>query len=169
MMKDIYLSLGSNLGEREAYLSKAIEGIQERGATLLARSSIYETEAWGNKDLLAFYNMVIHIQWEIAPISLLESVKSIEKELGREKNALSGVNRPENYENRPIDIDILYMGDLLLERAQLSIPHPLIKERLFVLEPLLELAPDFIDPREGKSIKILHLECKDPNKVERLT
>jgi 2-amino-4-hydroxy-6-hydroxymethyldihydropteridine diphosphokinase len=145
---DVYLALGSNLGDREAHLSTALHKLREVVA-IHNISSIYETEPVGYLDQPRFLNMVCYGQTAISPEDLLRRIKAIEETLGREP---SFRNAP-----RPIDIDILLYDDLCLETANLTIPHPRMSERAFVLVPLAEIAPTAIDPVSGKTVQELLL------------
>ncbi len=164
-MKDIYLSLGSNLGNREENLNNAIQQLQEKGAILRSRSSFYKTEGWGNVHLKEFLNMAILISWDLQPMELLLKVQEIEKDLGR-KGETKG---QKFYQDRQIDIDILYIDDMIINSEELTVPHPRLRERLFVLEPMNEIAADFQDPRDNRTIKFSVENCSDANKVEKLT
>lgn len=139
---DIYLSLGSNLGDRQDNLDKAVEMLSDAlGVQPEAISSVIETEPWGFSSENKFLNICVlysvelpeDIPMAMAARGLLYEAKRIEKWLGREKSG-------EGYEDRPIDVDILYFGDLVLDENDLKIPHPLIGERDFVKIPLKEIA-----------------------------
>ncbi|MBU1992755.1 MAG: 2-amino-4-hydroxy-6-hydroxymethyldihydropteridine diphosphokinase [Patescibacteria group bacterium] len=130
-MTEVYLGLGSNIGDREGNLEKACEMV---GA--LKKSSIHETEPFGVLDQPKFLNMVCKIETELSPRELLNHVKNIEKKIGRKKR--------EKWGPREIDIDILFYGDIIVDEPDLQIPHPGISEREFVLKPLREIAPDKI-------------------------
>ena len=140
-----YLGLGSNLGNRQENLQKAIACL-DPGAV----SSVYETKPWGYSSENAFLNQVIRIDTALSPSELLQQIRQIEKSLGREEKTKDG------YEDRLIDIDILLYDDLILETEELTIPHPHLHERLFVLEGLNEIAPDLIHPRLNQSIAELY-------------
>jgi 2-amino-4-hydroxy-6-hydroxymethyldihydropteridine diphosphokinase len=138
-----YLGLGSNLGKREAHLSTALEKISNF-AVILAKSGIYETEPWGLKEQPNFLNQVIWIKTLCEPMRLLDQLKSIEKEMGRKRTV--------RYGPRPIDLDILFYDELILQTEKLSIPHPMLSQRAFVLVPLAEIAPSLVHPVEKKTI-----------------
>ena len=143
-MNEIYLSLGTNLGSREKNLELALEKLSKEGVLVKEKSNIYETEPVLVEDQPMFLNMVIKAECECDPDKLLEVCKNIEKEMGRKKG--------KRYGPRIIDIDILFFNNLVLETDNLIIPHPRISERLFVLEPLNEIAPDMMHPVLGKSV-----------------
>ncbi len=132
-METIYLGLGSNLGDRRGNLRAAIDKLAEKIA-LVALSDIYESEPYGVGEIQPrYYNMALRGATEIAPLELLAFAKSIERELGREPDTH---NMP-----RPIDVDILLYGTAVHESPELSIPHPRMHERAFVLAPLSQIAP----------------------------
>jgi len=144
----VYLALGSNLGNREKNLSEALQRLHEV-VDLHKISSVYETEPVGYLDQPRFLNMVCYGQTPSSPDGLLRSVKAIEEALGRQP---SFPNAP-----RPIDIDILLYDNLCLETKHLTIPHPRMSERAFVLVPLVEIAPTAIEPVSGKTAQELLL------------
>lgn len=128
----VYLSLGSNLGERCDYLRRAITMLDEH-YTIVAVSSVYETAAWGKTDQPDFLNLVLALETPADPFTLLDTIQAIETELGRV--------RRERWGERTIDIDILFFGDQVIDQPRLSVPHPRLWERAFVLRPLYEIAP----------------------------
>jgi 2-amino-4-hydroxy-6-hydroxymethyldihydropteridine diphosphokinase len=148
---NVYLSLGSNLGDRQHNLDEALELLSQR-ARVFQVSSTYDTEPVGNPDQPHFLNLVTRIQTRLAPLELLTLVKGIEAKLGRTKDK---PNTP-----RPLDIDILFYGDQVVKNRQLEIPHPRLTERAFVLVPLAEIAPKLIHPVSGKSTEKLLAELK---------
>ncbi len=156
-MNTYYLHLGSNKGNRTAYLTDAIKHISTKIGEIKEQSSIYQTEPWGKKDQDEFLNMAIKVTSNLEPVDVLSSIKNIEKSMGVEKR--------EKWGPRIIDIDILYCNDLILEQENLVIPHPHIYERNFVLIPLMEIAGEFIDPVKGISIEELFDLCKDESEV----
>ncbi|HXP81132.1 MAG TPA: 2-amino-4-hydroxy-6-hydroxymethyldihydropteridine diphosphokinase [Verrucomicrobiae bacterium] len=136
--KLIYLSLGSNLGERAANLEHAVEALAEIGVRVLRRSSIYETEP---VDFLAqpwFLNCVVEAETSLGPRQLLEGLQATERKLGSKKLVSRGP--------RIIDLDIIFYGAAVIREAEMEIPHPRLAERRFVLVPLAELAPEFPHP-----------------------
>ena len=131
-MVKAFLSLGSNMGDRLEYLSKAIDKIaQIQGCNILNKSSIYETEPWGYENQEAFLNLCISIETSLSPYELLESLQTIELELDRVRKIHWGP--------RTIDIDILLFDDIICEDDKLTIPHPRMRERAFVLIPLYDI------------------------------
>ncbi|MFA5055020.1 MAG: dihydropteroate synthase [Dehalococcoidia bacterium] len=137
----VYLSLGSNLGNRRANLIKAIALLTQDGGKV---SSVYETEPVGVGEQPRFLNMVIRIDTYMSPVQLLSLIKGIEAEMGRD---LSLKNAP-----RVIDIDIILYGDTIMESPELTIPHPRMRERAFVLIPFAEIAPDVVHPATGERV-----------------
>ena len=132
------------MGNRQENLNKALELLSQRVA-LGQVSAIYDTEPVGNTDQPRFLNLVCQIHTALAPMELLTLVKGIESKLGRK---LGEPNSP-----RPIDIDILFYGDQILENPKLIIPHPRLEERAFVLVPLSEITPELVHPVSGKTAK----------------
>lgn len=130
----VFLSLGSNLGDRQAHLNKAIELIGERIGEVVRQSSFIETEPWGFESENRFLNGAILVETTLTPRQLLKATQKIERELGRKRKSSSGV-----YHDRPIDIDILLYDDLTIDEPDLKIPHPLMHERDFVMIPLREI------------------------------
>ena len=150
----IYLSLGSNLGNRSMYLKKACAHIESAVGEITSQSAIYETLAIGITDQPNFLNQVIEIESNIKSDSLLQILQNIEKDLGRK--------RFERWGPRTIDIDILFYGDETISTNSLEIPHPEAINRLFVLVPMNEIAPNYFHPTENQSI--VELMKKIPNK-----
>ena len=136
-MVKAFLSLGSNMGDRLEYLSKAIYKIVEiQGCNILNKSSVYETEPWGYENQEAFLNLCISIETSLSPYELLESLQAIELELDRVRKIHWGP--------RTIDIDILLFDDIICEDDKLTIPHPRMRERAFVLIPLYDIEKNLI-------------------------
>lgn len=138
-----YLSLGSNLGDRHSLLLLAIDLLARRVGRLVRASSIIETEPWGYDSTHSYLNAVVLLQTILTPQQLLSTTQAIERELGRQQKtpATSGDTLPP-YSDRPIDIDILLYGDLYLSTPDLTIPHPRMLQRDFVMRPLREIGCD---------------------------
>jgi 2-amino-4-hydroxy-6-hydroxymethyldihydropteridine diphosphokinase len=160
MERGIFLLLGSNEGDRTLNLSRARQFLSESAGKIIATSSIYKTEAWGKHDQPEFYNQVIEISTDYSPFELLKTVLAVEQKIGRV--------RVEKWGSRIIDIDVLLMGNHIVESEVLQLPHPEIPNRKFTLVPLEEIAPDFIHPILGKRIKTLREECSDSLQVIKL-
>jgi 2-amino-4-hydroxy-6-hydroxymethyldihydropteridine diphosphokinase len=141
--KNIFLALGSNIGDRAANLMSALSFLQGHGAEVLTVSSFYETEAIGPKQR-SFYNAVLEAKTVLSPLKLLSFTQSVQKAMGRKESA--------RWMPRIIDIDILFFGDMIIKERGLTVPHEMICERLFVLAPLFEIAKDFVHPVLRKSI-----------------
>ena len=136
----VYLGLGSNLGDREENIRKAISLIDERVGKVLRQSSLIETEPWGFESSNRFLNAVILCETTLTPRQVLKATQKIERELGRKKKLVANGQQPRaNYKDRPIDIDILLYDDLTVDEPDLKIPHPLMHERDFVMIPLNEI------------------------------
>jgi 2-amino-4-hydroxy-6-hydroxymethyldihydropteridine diphosphokinase len=144
-MKRVYLSLGSNLGKRERHLQDAIGRLEGTGLHIVRLSSIYETEPMDRRDQPWFLNMVVEAETALFPLQLLQRVQRIEMQLGRKRLAPKGP--------RIIDIDILLYGNSIIHAPRLDVPHPRLAQRRFVLEPLLELAPDLRHPETRRSVR----------------
>ena len=140
MNHQVYLGLGSNLGDRETLIAQAIELIGKRVGKVIRQSSLIETEPWGFESENKFLNGVILCETTLTPRRLLKTTQSIERTLGRKKKSTdSRLLSPVFYTDRPIDIDILLYDDLTVDEPDLKIPHPLMHERDFVMIPLKEL------------------------------
>lgn len=158
--KFAYLGLGSNLGDRIKNLGKAISQLSHHPLIkITSSSSFYETEPVGYRNQGWFINQAIRIETTLCPIELLETIKGIERQLGREKGVKWGP--------RTIDIDILFYEDTILDTPHLTIPHPLIHERMFVLATLAEIAQSFIHPILDKTIREILIDITDKNLVKK--
>ncbi|WP_303974451.1 2-amino-4-hydroxy-6-hydroxymethyldihydropteridine diphosphokinase [Streptococcus merionis] len=144
-MSQFYLSLGSNVGDRENYLRSAVEAISQMPATAIkAVSSFYQTAAWGKTDQDDFLNLCVHAVSDLSPQEFLAHTQTIEKNLGRVRH--------EHWGPRTLDIDTLLIDDLVIDEPNLKVPHPYMTERAFVLRPLAEIASAVVHPVEGQSI-----------------
>jgi 2-amino-4-hydroxy-6-hydroxymethyldihydropteridine diphosphokinase len=155
-METVYLLLGGNVGDREGVMIKTIALLGRKVGTVLQISSFYETQPWGMSDAQNFLNIALKLSTRLTALALLDVLLEIEEQLGRKRNPLIT-----DYESRPIDIDILFYGTAVIQSSRLTIPHPRLQERKFVLVPLCEIAPEFIHPVFHKSIFTLLNECQD--------
>jgi 2-amino-4-hydroxy-6-hydroxymethyldihydropteridine diphosphokinase len=158
-MARAFLSLGSNLGDRAATLEAALRALEASGdVRILRRSSLYETAPMGKTDQPEFYNLVVEVETTLGPEVLLDRCQDVERVLGRV--------RKERWGPRTVDVDILLYDRLTVTGERLIIPHPEMLRRRFVLEPLLEIAPDAILP-DGTPIAS-HLAGVEDQRVRRL-
>ena len=158
-MNIAYLLIGGNIGNRMANLEKAKNSIANNCGTLKGASNIFETAAWGLEDQPHFLNQALAVQTPLPPKELLHCLLQIEKSLGRE--------RDEKWGPRLIDIDILLYNDAVVHEEGLTIPHPQMHNRRFVLQPLAELVPNLVHPLFQKTIAQLLAECPDPLEVHK--
>jgi 2-amino-4-hydroxy-6-hydroxymethyldihydropteridine diphosphokinase len=156
----IFLLLGSNQDNPIQKLSQARTKLEQEVGKIIIQSAVYKTAAWGKTDQPDFFNQVIRLSSTLDPYPLLEKILGIEKELGRVRH--------EKWGSRSIDIDILFIGDQLIDIPDLKVPHPGIPSRKFTLVPLAEIAPDFLHPLLNKKISTLLAECTDPLTVEAI-
>jgi 2-amino-4-hydroxy-6-hydroxymethyldihydropteridine diphosphokinase len=161
LSRSSYLGLGSNVGDREGHLRAALRLLREHGIEIEATSSLYETEPVGEiLDQPDFLNAVVRVSTDFEPEGLLDRCKAIEVEQGR----MMGAPR---HGPRPLDIDLLLMGDLELETERLTLPHPEVTSRRFVLVPLLELDPELTLP-DGTRLSETLKRLGEGNRVERV-
>ena len=147
-MPIVFLSLGSNIGEREEHIRKTLILLANM-CTVRRTSLLYLTEPVGCTEQDWFLNCVVEVETDVDSKKLLSSIKSIERKLGRKKTVKNGP--------RIIDIDILFYGDCVVNTKNLIIPHPLLQERLFVLQPMMDLNPSFVHPVLKKTIQELYV------------
>ena len=139
----VYLGLGTNLGKKERNLSDAIGMLSSQVGRVVSQSVFYKSKPWGFESDNEFLNAVVLVETGLLPFDLLATTQQVERELGRTAKSVNG------YSDRIIDIDILLYDDMVLDEPTLKIPHPLILERDFVLVPLVEIAPDLVNPLTG--------------------
>ncbi|MCX5716228.1 MAG: 2-amino-4-hydroxy-6-hydroxymethyldihydropteridine diphosphokinase [Candidatus Omnitrophica bacterium] len=155
-MVTAYIAFGSNLGDRNKNIEKAIEYLKElTGVTVQKVSSVYETDPVGGPVQGKFLNGALEIETALLPDELLDRLKGIESRLGRTPQ--------EENSPRPIDLDIIFYGDVVISGGRIKIPHPRMHEREFVLKGLIEIAPDFMHPRLNKTVRQLYDELKGIN------
>jgi len=156
-MNNVYLLIGGNMGDRMANLAAARNSINIECGRIVTESSIYETEAWGYKEQNAFLNQALVIQTSLQANALMDSILKIEIALGRKREIPLGP--------RIIDIDIIYYNDEIINSSTLTIPHPSMAQRKFVLMPLTEIAPNYRHPILLKTNEVLLKECGDSSVV----
>jgi 2-amino-4-hydroxy-6-hydroxymethyldihydropteridine diphosphokinase len=151
-MAQVYLGLGSNLGNKEQNLHNAIQKIEKRIGRIVSLSAFYVTDPWGFMSENDFLNAVLCSESSLFPLEILKETQKIEDEGGRVNKSVDGI-----YQDRLIDIDLLLYDRLIMRTEKLTLPHPLMSERLFVMAPMTEIAPEMIHPVLGKKMKeILH-------------
>jgi 2-amino-4-hydroxy-6-hydroxymethyldihydropteridine diphosphokinase len=159
MITQLFLSLGGNLGNTREIFEGAYPLIEKKIGKISVYSSIYQTQAWGPIPQDDFLNQVLLVSTTLNPQACLTEMLAIEKEFGRE--------RKERWGPRTLDLDLLYYGDMIIVEADLVIPHPRIAERKFILTPLAEIAPMYVDPVSGLTANAMLLACEDTSEVNR--
>lgn len=149
-MATVYLGLGSNIGDKKNNTITAVARLAERVGAISALSSLYETAPWGFESANTFINAAVIMETSLSPDELLHITQQIESEMGRTQKSNGA------YHDRIIDIDILMYDQLVIQTPKLTLPHPLMQERLFVLEPLAEIAPETIHPVLNKTFGELY-------------
>lgn len=157
----VYIGLGSNEGDRVAHLQFALKNLENRVGKIIHRSSLYASEPWGFESDNGFLNAVVALESELSPEDLLTTLHQIETEAGRIRKSTS------HYSDRTLDLDILYFGEEQIDTEKLKVPHPAIADRKFVLLPMHEIAPDWMDVRHQQSIRNLLKNCKDYSTVNK--
>lgn len=152
-LKVYTLLLGSNLGDRQNYIDTALKMIGEGIGTVINKTAVQETPAWGLTEQPDFLNIAIEVQTTLQPLELLEKTQAIENDLGR--------IREQKWGPRTLDIDVLYCGDLIMNDAKLVIPHPFLHQRKFTLKLLDELNPGFVHPVLEKTNSVLLFELEN--------
>ncbi|MFK8275367.1 2-amino-4-hydroxy-6-hydroxymethyldihydropteridine diphosphokinase [Capnocytophaga cynodegmi] len=162
MKHKVYISLGSNVGDRKSYLQSATNAINQQIGSIIKVSPIYETPAWGFTSN-NFYNICLLTETTLSPEKTLQKLLNIEKELGRVRNA-----NTEGYQPRSIDLDILFFDDKIIKTEDLQIPHPQIQNRKFVLFPLADIAPEKNHPTLQQSVEELIKNTKDTSQITKI-
>jgi 2-amino-4-hydroxy-6-hydroxymethyldihydropteridine diphosphokinase len=168
-MNGIYLSLGSNMGDRVRNIARAVEALAAHGVRVVRQSLLYETEPVDMQSKSWFLNCVIEVETDLAPQPLMQALLEIERSLGRNRAIApnqAGASRSPK-ESRTIDIDILFFGATIVSMPDLEIPHPRMSDRRFVLVPFAEIAPDARHPILKKTIAELLLATSDRSQVRR--
>ena len=159
-MAIVYLSLGSNIGDRVGYIQQATSLLSaNENINIVATSSFYETEPWGMESKNWFVNAVIQVTTSLSPEQLLDECQRIETLLGRPST------RSQEYSDRTVDIDIIFYDKLIMNTDRLTIPHKHFHKRVFMLVPMLEIAEDFVHPFFGKTVASLHDAIENPEEV----
>ena len=153
----VYLGLGTNLGDKEQNLRMSIKKIEERIGNVVSLSAFYATAPWGFSSENSFLNAAVCVETTLLPLQVLEETQRIERELGRTEKSVNGL-----YADRLIDIDLLLYDDRVMDAEGLILPHPLMTERRFVMEPLSEIAPDVVHPVLHKTMKELFISSCSP-------
>ncbi len=159
-MANLLLHIGSNLGDRMAHLATAREKIEERIGTIRSASSLYRTAPWGLTEQPDFINQALWVVTNLPPQSCLKHIQEIEAQAGRERRQPWGP--------RTLDIDLLFYDDLVFQQSDLTLPHPWLHQRRFVLEPLREIAADLEHPILLRTVQELFEACPDTSAVEKL-
>jgi len=159
MMHNVILLLGSNMGNKQGNLQNAISMLMHKGI-IYKKSAIYITDAWGNKNQEDFYNMAVWYKTNTEPQDLIKYILACEESLGRK--------RIKKWEPRTIDIDIIFYNHNIINRPALQVPHPQMHLRRFVLEPIADIAADYMHPVFNKSVAELLAACNDDLKVKQL-
>ncbi len=161
----VFLSLGSNITDREYNIRQALIHIQHEICETIVTSSLYRTQSWGYDDT-EYLNMCISFETSLSPEKLHEKTQAIERAMGRHKESQASNTGRRKYKARKIDIDILFCDQLIINKPELIVPHPQIQYRRFVLKPLAQIAGDFIHPVLMLSIRELLARCEDKLYVE---
>ena len=157
----VFILLGSNMGDRECLVNQACAMIEKRCGEVVAKSRLYESEPWGFEAEQWFLNQVIEVSTSLSPDVLMNGLLAIEKELGRDRSTPH-----QGYASRPIDLDILYFGDKIIDTQLVTAPHPRLHQRRFTLLPLCDIAADFVHPVLKLTGRELLERCEDSGKVK---
>jgi len=164
--KLLYLSLGSNRGERIDFLNRGMESVFRQIGIITKTSPVYQTDPWGFMDNSPFLNVVAEVETTLDPAQVLAVILGIERSMGRDRKSSENLGKGEKiYRSRTIDIDILFYNDLAMDSPGLVIPHPLIPLRRFVLVPMDAICPGLVHPVLRKTVRQLLLECPDHSGV----
>ncbi len=159
-MNKVFLLIGGNMGNRLQNLHQAVSLLSAACGPVIQQSAVYETAAWGKTDQAAFMNQALLLTTSLSARELITTILSVEEKMGR--------RRLERFGPRLIDIDIIFYNDDIIDEPNLTVPHPELQNRRFVLEPLNEIAPSFVHPVLHKTVAELLLECKDELEVKKV-
>lgn len=159
----VTLLTGSNAPEREAILHRTADLLAERVGRIVARSRIYASQAWGFSSSEPFANQALRFETTLSPIEVLGTVLDVEQRIGRDRAQEEAVKRAsgEHYASRVVDIDVMFCDDEIISEPRLRVPHPLIHEREFALEPLCEIMAHYRHPELGRSLRDIYEELKE--------
>ncbi|MGI6291512.1 MAG: 2-amino-4-hydroxy-6-hydroxymethyldihydropteridine diphosphokinase [Bacteroidales bacterium] len=157
---DIYLLVGGNLNNTISKFTAVFQVIESQIGKIIQQSNFYESEPWGFQSQHSFINIALHVRTQLNPFDSIKKNQQIEQKFGRERNTSV------TYQDRSVDIDIIFYNNLIINTEELIIPHPLVSERMFVLQPLAEIAHSYIHPVLHKSVTQLINECPDQSLVK---
>lgn len=160
-MNKVALSLGSNLGDRKENIKKAVNLLENKFKTKFKKSPVYETPPLYYNGPEFFYNCCVVFETELSPDKIFEVTSSVEEEIGRTKKRLRNVPRL-------VDVDVILIGDNIIANDKITVPHPGMQDRLFVLKPLSEIAKNFVHPVVQLTVGDLLYECPDKSKIKKL-
>ena len=161
-MSKIFLLFGGNLENPINTIQLATFSLEKAIGSIIKKSSFYESEPWGFEHKNNFINQITIFETKLKPEKILDIILKTEEKFGRKRDY-------NGYAARTIDIDILFYDDLIVETKKLQIPHPRINERKFVLEPLFEIEPDLLHPKEQKTIRELFEKCEDSSMLKKMS
>jgi 2-amino-4-hydroxy-6-hydroxymethyldihydropteridine diphosphokinase len=159
-MNTVYIQLGSNMGNTTEHLIQAQHNIEQKIGQIIKRSSYYNTSAWGDTKQADFLNQIILVETQLTATKLINQTLKIETAMGRTRSIRNAA--------RTIDIDILFFNNQIINGKKLTVPHPELQYRRFVLVPLVEIAPSFVHPVLKKTLKKLLLDCQDELNVQKI-
>ena len=160
-MHQVFLGIGGNIGNKHDNFDKVYTFIQNELGTITKSSSVYETPPWGFQAEVNFWNQVLVVKTEFSAVEVLRKINQIERQFGRKRDG-------GQYKSREMDIDILYFDEMILDTGNLTIPHPQIANRLFVLVPLAEIAPDFVHPLLRLTSLEMLKNCGDNSVIKKV-
>ncbi len=160
LMQTIYIGIGGNIGRRERFIAAAVQLIATEIGRVAAESQLYKTAPWGMDDADDFLNAVVEVHTDLDADTVMMTCLRIEHRLGRKRSILG------KYTSRTIDLDLLFYGQEVIRVSSLTVPHPQLENRRFVLQPLAEIAPAFTHPILKRSMRDLLNDCADETKIE---